>query len=443
MCLSLWAPLRLAFSQRWYQPRPPIVLYCNPISGYCQSWLLPSSVHLQLKAYAQAQGVPKVGDDNNGYAIRLDDEAFRNIFENSRIILTIEVVILNIFICFLSIAMTNYSYDILYENVKGKKNPGYPIFWGVVVFTLCWNVAPSWLVLSRYTFQTRYSLAIMIPLQFFVAFLVKKKAHFPAPLMTPHRCIIHKESYFTFSKDVLCCTRCLISHSLQVLAIWSILTFLTFLIYYLSAIIVAFYLSPSVTLIKAIFLKGILLCAILNFALMFSVSQFSFKLSMNACKNNLASAISLTAVVMFLPILAFLAFVIGGILFSPRYQPTALQSIITLIPTGFLLIVAWISKGRLFPEGLHDPTDPAKEIASDLEKGALSGNDGKPHGTGNSTKPAHAVPTSRFALNKSTSGSVRSEGELSNYGAVDRRPMEPAESYVNGHDSVDEEKALV
>ena len=334
--------------------------------------------------------------------------------------------------------MTTYSYDILYENVKGKKNPGYPLFWGVVTFTLCWNVAPSWLVLSRFTFQTRYSLVFMIPLQFFVALLVKKKSHFPVPLMSPRSCPRHKNYRFSFEPQVLRCPKCLISHIMQVIAIWSILVSLTFLIYYLTAMIIAFYLSPSLTLIKAIFLKGILVCAVLNFALMFSVSQFRFKFTADACKKNVASAVSLMAVVMFLPILAFLAFVIGGILFSPQNQPSALQSIITLIPTAFLLIVAWISKGTLFPEGLSDPADPAKEIASDLEKGALDHKKGdKPppasalvsHGaapTGSSSvgRPPTLAPPLQGGgggarVDDPASTSIRSGGELSNYGAVD------------------------
>ena len=378
-----------------------------------------------MKAYAHAQDVPKVGDDNNGFAIKWNDEDIsEKVFRNSRIILTIEVAILNLFIYFLSIGMTNYSYDTLYENVKGKKNPGYPLFWGLVAFTVCWNVAPSWLVLSRYTFQTRYSLAFMVPLQFLVAFFVKKKSHFPVPLMSPRRCALHNSYRFSFDRVVLCCPRSLISHTMQIVAIWSILVFFTFLIYYLSAIIIAFYLSPSVTLIKAIFLKGILVCAVLNFALMFSVSQFQFKLTPDACKKNLASAVSLLAVIMFLPILAFLAFVIGGILFSPENQPTGVQSIITLIPTGFLLVVAWISKGRLFPEGLHDPTDPAKEIASDLEKGALDHGKGgdSPHGgtASSGVRPTQAPPRGGGGtLVDDPATSLRSGGELSNYGAVD------------------------
>ena len=398
----------------------------------------------QLKAYAQSQEVPKVGDSNIGYAIRWNDKDINErVFRNSQIVLTVEVAILNIFILFLSIAMTNYSYDTLYENVKGKKNPGYPLFWGVVVFTICWNIAPSWLVLSRYTVQTRCSLAVMVPLQFLVALFVKKKSHFPVPLMRPHSCFEHREYYFFFESAVVCCVRCFISHAMQVLAIWSILIFLTFLIYYLSAIIVAFYLSPSVTLIKAIFIKGILVCAILNFALMFSVSQFTFKLTLDACKKNLASAIALIAVIMFLPILAFLTFIIGGILFSPSNQPSALQSIITLIPTGFLLIVAWVSKGTLFPEGLHDPTDPAKEIASDLEKGAASGKHDQPPAPGGGSKPTGAAPPSRITLNHDPAASVRSGGELSNYGAVDDRPPVDIVDMHSMSDSKDEEKPLI
>ena len=139
---------------------------------------------------------------------------------------------------------------------------------------------------------------------------------------------------------------------------------------------------------------------------------------------------------MFLPILAFLAFVIGGILFSPQNQPTALQSIITLIPTAFLLIVAWMSKGTLFPEGLSDPADPAKEIASDLEKGALDHKKGDkppsapapvsaPHGvpttTNSGVRPPVAPPLQGAggAQIDDPATSIRSGGELSNYGAVD------------------------
>ena len=405
---------------------------------------LTFSLCMQLKAYAQAQKVPKVGDSNNGYAIHWNtQDQNEKVFNHSMIVLTVEVVILNIFIIFLSIGMTTYSYDTLFKNVKGKKNPGYPLFWGIVTFTLIWNIGPSWVVLSRYTYQTRLSLFIMVPLQFLVAFFVKKKSHFPVPLMSPRGCTLHKDFQFTLSKGVLGCAHCLINHGVQVIAIWSILVFLTFLIYYLSAIIIAFYLSPSVTLIKAIFLKGILVCAILNFALMFSVSQFTFRLTFKAFKKNLASAISLVAVIMFLPILAFLAFVIGGILFSPQNQPTALQSIITLIPTGFLLIVAWISKGHLFPAGLHDPTDPAKEIASDLEKGATTDKGDKSHGTtaATKTKPSKALSASKVLLNQDPSGSVRSGGELSNYGAVNVSPREREE--VDVHASDDEEKTLV
>ena len=146
------------------------------------------------------------------------------------------------------------------------------------------------------------------------------------------------------------------------------------------------------------------------------------------------------AVVMFLPILAFLAFVIGGILFSPQNQPSALQSIITLIPTAFLLIVAWISKGTLFPEGLSDPADPAKEIASDLEKGALDHKKGDKPPPASASASHGAAPTGSSSVGRPptlapplqgggggggarvddpASTSIRSGGELSNYGAVD------------------------
>lgn len=265
--------------------------------------------------------------------------------------------------------MTTYTYDTLYQNVKRKKNPGYPLFWGLVVFTLCWNVAPSWLVVVRYSNCLIYSLAIMIPLQFFVALSVKKKSNFPIPGMSPVGCVMDISGYHSiFELAVITSCRCLITHLVQVIALWSILVTFTFLAYYLTAITVTFYLSPATTLIKVVFAKGIAVCIILIFSLVFSLSKFMFKCTRKAAKNNCVVILSLLTVITFMPILIYIAFVIGGIIFVESNDNT-IRSILTLLPSAFLLFIAWISRGRLFPEGLHD-ADPAAEIASDLEKGA-------------------------------------------------------------------------
>ena len=330
---------------------------------------------LQLKQYAANQGKPNVGDtSNHGYAIQwsMDDQV--KIFDTPNVILTVVFIFVNIFICLLSISMTTYSYDILFKNVKHKKNPGYPIFWGLVVFTVCWNSGPSWLVLLRYSDRVKFSLAVMIPLLFLVALCVKKKSNFPVPGMSPNGCMVHRSGYhFLWEFIVLTCCRCLIVHIVQTLALWSILVVLTFLIYYLSAIIVTFYLYPTVTLIKVVFLKGVAVCIILLFSLVFSLSKFEFKCTLKAAKNNFAAILSLLTVITFMPVLAYLALVVGGIIFAESNDGNTLGSILTLLPSLFLLFIAWVSRGRLFPEGITD-VDPVKEIASDLEKGATHKN---------------------------------------------------------------------
>lgn len=329
---------------------------------------------LQLKKYAASQGSLKIGDtSNNGFAIKWNSEDQSNVFNTPNVILTVEFVFLNIFVCLLSVSMTTYTYDNLFRNVKHKKNPGYPLFWGLVVFTVCWNVGPSWLVLVRNSTRVTYSLIGMIPLQFFVALFLRKKSNFPIPGMRPTGCVIHRSGYhFFWERNVITCCRCLVTHLVQVFAIWNILVTFTFVVYYLTAVVVTFYLYPAATLVKAVFAKGIAVCTILVFSLVFSLSKFKFKCTYDAVKHNCVTIFSLVTVISFLPILAYIAFVIGGIIFAETSDNNTVKSVLTLLPSVFLIFVAWASRGHLFPEGLHT-TDATEEIISDLEKGATHG----------------------------------------------------------------------
>lgn len=332
---------------------------------------------LQVKFYAKNQGNKgSLGDsETKGYAIswnEKDKEA--RVFHASRYILTTMIVVLNMFVYFIAIAMTSYSYDILYRNIKKKKNPGYPLFWSLVSLTLCWNVGPSWLVLSRDSDLLHYSLAVMVPLEFLVAVLVKKKSDFPVPCMPAWSCSSHTEYHYIWERAaVFHCLACLVSHLIQVLAIWSILVFITFLAYYLSSIIVAFYLYPTQTLIKVVFLKAVAVCAVVNVALLFSNSKFWCRCSWRSFKHDMNYVVVVFSIALFLPILGFLVYVIGGILFTSSTQITGLQGVLTLLPSVFLVIAAWFTKGRLFPSGISE-TDPEGEILSDLEKGSTKQN---------------------------------------------------------------------
>ncbi len=325
---------------------------------------------LQLKQYAANQGNAKIGDNSNdGFAIQWSTENQLKVFDMPNIILTVEFVFLNVFVCFLSVSMITYAYENLIRNIKHKKNPGYPIFWGLVVFTLCWNVGPSWLVLVHKSTRITYSLFCTIPLQFFVALFFKKNSGFPIPGMRRNGCLIHRFSYHYFwDRDVITCCRCLVSHVVQALAFWSVLVTFTFVVYYFTAITVAFYLYPAATLVKVVFVKGIAVCTILIFSLVFSLSKFKFKCTKDAFKHNYVTAFSVLTVISFLPILGYIAFLIGGIIFAERSDNNIVNSILTLLPSAFLLFVAWASRGRLFPDGIHT-TNAADEIISDLEKG--------------------------------------------------------------------------
>ncbi len=352
----------------------PIILYLNlNLTDSSQDVVLSSlaKISSQLKKYAATQGTLKIGDTaNNGFAIQWNSEDREKVFDAPNTILTVEFVFLNIFVCLLSVSMTTYTYDNLFRNVKHKKNPGYPIFWGVVVFTLCWNVGPSWLVLLRNSSRVTYSLMALIPIQFFVALFLKKKSNFPIPGMSPNGCLIHRSGYhFIWERSVITCCRCLVTHLVQVLAIWSILVTLTLIVYYLTAITVTFYLYPAATLVKVVFAKGIAVCTILIFSLVFSLSKFKWKCTSDAVKHNCTTVLSLITVISFLPILIYIAFVIGGIIFAETSDNNTVKSILTLLPSVFLLFVAWASRGHLFPEGIHT-TDAADELISDLEKGA-------------------------------------------------------------------------
>ena len=301
------------------------------------------------------------------------------------------MVVLNLFIFLIASAMTAFTYDAVYNSILHKRNPNYPIFWSFVVLTFIWNIGPSWLVLSRKSNLINYSLIFMVPLELLVAILIKKKSDFPIPLLAPRGCSKHVGYFFTFDRTIItACIYCIVSHVAQTLAIWTILIFLTFLSYYAVAIIVAFYLYPTQVLVKVVFLKAVALCTILNVALLFSNSKFKCGCTWKSIKEDLGYFVRVLAIASFLPILAFLAFVIGGILFTRTQQTSGLQSIITLLPSLFLVFAAWFTKGTLFPPGTDEP-DLESQVINELETGGGGGGGGG--GSGGDTHSHNTPPT--------------------------------------------------
>ena len=313
------------------------------------------------------------------------------------------MVLLNFFIIFLAIAMANYLYNTIYENVKGSPI-WYPIFWSVVFLSICWNVAPSWLVFGKGYGLRLYSFAIVVPAELLIALLVKKKSDFPVPFPYHQGCPHHKDKHSSIDLTILKCCSCLLNHFYQVVAIWSLLILLMFLAHYFFAVIVAFYLNPVQTLLKVVFLKALVVCVVINVALVISVTRFTLQISAKACKNNLISAAKVVIAVMFLPILAYLFLIIGGIVFSDSPSDSGLQGILAIIPTAFIVVAGWFGKDKLFPAD-SDETDAGMETLDSLLEPS--------HKDPDSASTVAAVPKSR-----STPSNGPPSVELSNYNSV-------------------------
>ena len=329
----------------------------------------------QLRAYAKTQGIFSPKDvDNYDYALQGDHMTIETFLTSQTILITM-IVVLDVFILALAIGSTAYTYHEVYTYIKEKKKPGYPIFWGLVVVSVCWNIVPSWLVLSNYTHQVYISLSVMVPLELIIAICTRKKSDFPIPGLNPNECPKHEEPCFSWELTVLKCCRCFVTHVAQVVAIWSILVSLTFVMYYLSAIIVAIYLYPIRTLIRVVFVKAVAVVLVLNAALLFSMDPFRCTASFKECKKNLITAVELVTAAMFFLIVGFLSFVIGGILFtdSSQINYNSIQSLFVILPSLFLVAAAWYSHGRLFPHGV--PTE------GDVETAVESGSRGQTHVT--------------------------------------------------------------
>ena len=357
-----------------------------------------------MKGYAKAQGrkLEYGQSDTNGYASRWYEEHEYRLFRVSSAILTAVIVLLNLFIIFLAIALTYYTYDIIYEKIKLNDLPAwYPIFWSVVFLCICWNVGPAWLVLTDYGLRIYYSLAFMVLVELLIAILVKKKSDFPVPLPCHQGCPHHKGKHSSIDLTILKCCSCLLNHFYQVVAICSILVFLTFLAYYAYAVIVAFYLSPVQTLVKVVFLVGMAIFVVFVVALIFdSLSHFTLRISAKACKHNIPRAVTVITGIIFLPIIAFLLFMTGSILFSDSGEISGIDAVFTFLPSIIPVVVAWLSKEHLFRKldqfEDDDETNGAEEM-SDVVSGSTNGgpNSVPSHSTNdtNETKPLLNKPT--------------------------------------------------
>ena len=324
-----------------------------------------------------------------------EEDKHESIFHNSYIILTTVIVVINCFVLFFSMGICFNVYDAIYTDIKCKKNPYYPLFWSAVVISALWNIGPAWYILGAHMIHIKITLGIMIPVQLLLAIFMKKYVDFPIPCMNWKKLSLHWQGYFHQPKNKgngsngkkpghtkmhkyffweICklrfVARTVVSFIVQTFAIWTLLVLFTFVVFYAVTIAIALYLSPVQTLVKVIFVKAVALCAVFGVAILFTSKSLVFACNKKAVIINITNVAQFFAVLSFLPLLAFLAYVIGGVLFNASInQLNGVQGVLAILPSAFLILIGWYSRGRLFPE------EPIVPIHSDLDEESGTGHE--------------------------------------------------------------------
>ncbi len=298
------------------------------------------------------------------------------------------VAFLDFFIVVFSMGICSTVYDVIYTKIKCKKNPYYPLFIATVLCSIVWNVGPGWLVLLFDTNHIKYSFVFLIPMQFLLALFMKKYPGFPLPGFPCNSIKYTKlkeipparknnkqnsdEKYFfweicNFKNKV----KVILSFILQTIGVWSLLVLFTFVVYYSVGITISLYLYPIQTLVKVIFIKAVAVCVVFDVAILFSGYRFDFKCSRHGFVKDINDVAMLIASIALLPVIVFVAFVAGGVIFnSSATQLTGIQGVLALLPSTVLLLIGWYSKGTLFPEKLLDDDDSDEKVAGDVEQAA-------------------------------------------------------------------------
>lgn len=318
----------------------------------------------QLKAISEANGTPTASSSYRGYALDWNDS--KKQLDRYGIVFIVHIVILNIFIFTSALSSSDFLYQKLYTNIKGKTNPGYSFYWAIVFLSVVWNVAPSWLVLSKHDNKVYISLGILIPLQFFVALIVRKRKDFPIPgswFKNNHtaRCV---DNIHSMNHVLIKCYRCALSHVVQVFSIWSLLITFTFGMHYLTPIIVSLYLDPLNSIVKIAFVKAVIVCLIISLALLFAVDTVSKDHTRSQNANAIVSVLTVLSIV---PILCFVVFMIGSVIFNESPENSTWKTAFTILPSALLLYGSWYGHGVLFPKGVSDTGNPVKVIEDGLE----------------------------------------------------------------------------
>lgn len=365
-----------------------------------------------------------------GYATnwsRADENG--QVFHSSYVILTTIVALLDFFVFCFSLGICSNVYDSVYEHIKCKKNPYYPLFWSVVLLCIIWDAGPGWLVLSAGTSHVRAIIGVMVPLQLVLAVFMKKYVDFPVPGLNWKKLSLKYQGYrhqpetgpgdiqnsgrgegnkkqvkyfFWEVTKLRLRVRVATSFIVQTLAVWGLLIFFTYIVIYTITISISLYLFPIQTLLKIIFIKAVAFCAVFDVGLLFSTNSWKYRCNRKALVINIGLLIQLLTVISFLPLLVFLSFVIGGIIFTDSTQQlNGIQGILALLPSAFLILIGWYSRGTLFPEELVT----SGSIEKDEEKIIMSNTS-----QGDSVRPSLAEKAKAY---------MESSSSISKYGSTE------------------------
>ena len=327
---------------------------------------------LQLKGYISQGDVTTVTGPTittyRAYAIQWSD-THDLAFRAGLTVLIILVAILNTFIFFLSLGTSETVYDAVFKSIRHKHNPYYPIFWSVVVLSVVWNIWPGWAVLTVSIGALHYFIPTIVFLQFFTALVMRKYIEFPIPGLrskSPHRLFKSKKPeplppklFFWQICQNSQVARSVISFIVQTVVVWSLLVLFTLIVHYAVTIAVALYLDPIQTLVKVLFVKAVAMCAMFAIALLFASNSLEWKWSQKSCYVNFIVVTQFLSALTFLPVLAYLTYMIGGVIFvANSSQLSGIQGVLAILPSAFLIIIGWVSHGQLFPSVKNDDQHP-------------------------------------------------------------------------------------
>ncbi len=209
------------------------------------------SIHLQLQAYAEAQGVPSDAEIRKykGYATEWHYRT--DVSSGDRLVNAIAGII-SVFSFLVMLSIGSQVYEALDALINARKNLLYLYFWSfqLLAFMWCWGGLLYILVtldneLSAFLF---YAIYVAMFLDVFIALWIVWRhldRRFPVPFVFGCCCRGCYSTFVPFVADFLA----------NVFAIWNIFAFLTFLLYSLPSVVLAYYVFPSRSLIRLSFLE--------------------------------------------------------------------------------------------------------------------------------------------------------------------------------------------